>query len=64
METKRAEGSEAKTLKYTFTVTQKIEAHVQEGERADKRALEEARRATGQYTCWDDVAKMEIEKAA
>jgi len=64
METKRAEGSEAKALKYTFTVTQAIEVHVPAGERADERALEEACRATGQYICWDDVAKMEIEEAA
>ena len=64
METKRAEGSGARALKYTFTVTQTIEVHVPAGERADERALQKACRVTGEYICWDDVMEMEIEEAA
>jgi len=55
---------EAKTLKYTFTVTQIIEVRVQEGEGADERALKEAERIAGHDIYWNDVAEMEIEEAA
>jgi len=49
-------------LRYTFTLHQTIEVCVPKGEGADERAIEEARSATGQHICWNDIAKMEIEE--